>query len=34
LIADGSPEDVAEVEESFTGKYLRSILPAREVAAA
>jgi excinuclease ABC subunit A len=22
-----SPEDVAEVEESFTGEYLRSILP-------
>src|SRR6266498_3734375 len=34
LIADGSPEDVAAVEESFTGEYLRSILPAREVAAA
>ncbi len=34
LIADGSPEDVADVEESFTGQYLRSILPAREVAAA
>jgi excinuclease ABC subunit A len=34
LIADGSPEDVAEVEESFTGEYLRRILTAREVAAA
>ncbi len=34
LIADGSPEDVAAVEDSFTGEYLRSILPAREVAAA
>jgi excinuclease ABC subunit A len=34
LIADGSPEDVAEVEASFTGDYLRRILPAREVAAA
>src|SRR6266511_809585 len=34
LIADGPPEDVADVEESFTGQYLRSILPAREVAAA
>src|SRR5207248_889076 len=26
LIADGSPEDVAEVEESATGEYLRRIL--------
>ncbi|HEX7311121.1 MAG TPA: excinuclease ABC subunit UvrA, partial [Gaiellaceae bacterium] len=34
LIADGSPEDVAEVEESFTGQYLRNILSARAVAAA
>jgi excinuclease ABC subunit A len=34
LIADGSPEEVAAVEESATGQYLRSILPAREVAAA
>jgi excinuclease ABC subunit A len=34
LIADGSPEEVAEVEESFTGQYLRRILSAREVAAA
>jgi excinuclease ABC subunit A len=34
LIADGSPEDVAAVEESFTGQYLRSILPSRAVAAA
>jgi excinuclease ABC subunit A len=34
LIADGPPEDVAEVEESFTGEYLRAILPARAVAAA
>jgi excinuclease ABC subunit A len=34
LIADGPPEDVAEVEESFTGQYLRNILPARAVAAA
>jgi excinuclease ABC subunit A len=34
LIADGSPEDVAEVEESATGRYLRAILQAREVAAA
>jgi excinuclease ABC subunit A len=34
LIADGSPEDVAAVEESFTGQYLRGILAARTVAAA
>src|SRR4051812_44964773 len=34
LIADGSPEDVAEVEESATGQYLRALLQAREVAAA
>src|SRR5262245_53381269 len=34
LIADGPPEDVADVEESYTGEYLRAILPAREVAAA
>ena len=34
LIADGSPEDVAAVEESATGRYLRAILPAREIAAA
>jgi excinuclease ABC subunit A len=34
LIADGPPEDVAEVEGSATGQYLREILAAREVAAA
>jgi excinuclease ABC subunit A len=34
LIADGPPEDVAEVKESFTGQYLRNILSARAVAAA
>jgi excinuclease ABC subunit A len=34
LIADGTPEEVAEVEESFTGQYLRGILAARAVAAA
>jgi excinuclease ABC subunit A len=34
LIADGPPEDVAEVEKSFTGQYLRNILSARAVAAA
>jgi excinuclease ABC subunit A len=34
VIAVGTPEDVAAVEESFTGVFLRGILPAREVAAA
>src|SRR5881409_396563 len=34
VIAAGTPEQVAEVEESFTGQYLRQILPAREPAAA
>jgi excinuclease ABC subunit A len=34
LIAVGTPEDVAQVEESFTGSFLRNVLPARAVAAA
>ena len=34
LIADGTPEQVAAVDESFTGQFLRELLPAREVAAA
>src|SRR5213595_1487137 len=34
VIAAGAPEQVAEVEGSFTGQYLRQILPAREPAAA
>jgi excinuclease ABC subunit A len=34
LIAVGTPEDVARVEESFTGEFLRHVLPARAVAAA
>jgi excinuclease ABC subunit A len=34
VIATGTPEDVAEVEGSATGQYLRQILPAREPAAA
>jgi excinuclease ABC subunit A len=34
VIADGTPEEIAAVEESFTGQFLRQILPAREVAAA
>ena len=34
LIADGTPEDVAAVEESYTGQFLRRSCRAREVAAA
>ena len=34
LIAAGTPEDVARVEGSYTGSFLRSVLPALEVAAA
>src|SRR6185312_4711107 len=34
VIATGTPEDVAEVEESATGQYLRSILAERAAAAA
>jgi excinuclease ABC subunit A len=34
LIADGPPEEVAQVEESFTGQFLRELLPAQAVAAA
>jgi excinuclease ABC subunit A len=34
LIADGSPEDVADVGAAAPGRYLRAILEAREVAAA
>ena len=34
LIASGTPEEVAEVEESYTGQFLRDLLPARAVAAA
>jgi excinuclease ABC subunit A len=28
LIATGTPEQVAEVEESYTGQFLRGVLPA------
>jgi len=28
LIAAGTPEQVAEVEESYTGQFLRGVLPA------
>ncbi len=34
LIAVGTPEDVALVEDSFTGSFLRHVLPERAVAAA
>jgi excinuclease ABC subunit A len=34
LVAAGTPEDVAQVEESYTGRFLRGVLPALEVAAA
>ena len=37
IIAEGTPEDIAAVEESYTGRYLRSVLgkraPARKLAA-
>jgi excinuclease ABC subunit A len=34
LIAVGTPEDVAQVEGSSTGDFLRHVLPERAVAAA
>jgi excinuclease ABC subunit A len=34
LIAVGTPEDVAQVEESSTGQFLQNVLPARASAAA
>jgi excinuclease ABC subunit A len=35
VIADGTPEDVADVEESYTGQFLRQLLAgSREPAAA
>jgi excinuclease ABC subunit A len=34
LIAAGTPEDVAQVEGSFTGRFLQNVLPAQAVAAA
>jgi excinuclease ABC subunit A len=34
IVATGTPEDVAEVEESFTGQFLRNVLPKVAVAAA
>jgi excinuclease ABC subunit A len=34
IVATGTPEDLAEVEESFTGDFLRQVLPKAAVAAA
>src|SRR5947209_19355053 len=34
LIAEGTPEEVAEVDESATGRYLRQVLPGTKAAAA
>jgi excinuclease ABC subunit A len=34
IVATGTPEQVAAVEESFTGQYLRELLPAHAAAAA
>src|SRR6059036_3486092 len=34
IVATGTPEDVADVEESFTGQFLRHVLPKAAVAAA
>jgi excinuclease ABC subunit A len=33
IVAVGTPEEVADVEESFTGRFLRNVLPATAVAA-
>jgi excinuclease ABC subunit A len=34
IVATGTPEDIAEVDESFTGHFLRHVLPKAAVAAA
>ena len=34
IVATGTPEQVAEVEDSFTGQFLREVLPAAAPAAA
>ena len=34
IVAVGTPEDVADVDESFTGQFLRHLLPQRAAAAA
>jgi excinuclease ABC subunit A len=33
IVATGTPEDVAQVDDSFTGQFLRAVLPAAAVAA-
>jgi excinuclease ABC subunit A len=33
IVATGTPEDVAQVDDSFTGQFLRAVLPADAVAA-
>jgi len=32
LVANGTPEDVAREEDSHTGRYLRDMLPAVDIA--
>jgi len=34
IVATGTPEDIADVDDSFTGQYLRQILPKAAVVAA
>ena len=34
IVAAGTPEEVAQVEGSFTGRFLRGVLPSREEVAA
>ena len=34
IVAVGTPEDIARIDESFTGQFLRGVLPAREEVAA
>jgi len=34
VIATGTPEEVADTEGSFTGQFLREVLPAKAAAAA
>jgi excinuclease UvrABC ATPase subunit len=30
VVAEGTPEDIVKVDKSFTGHYLKSMLPAKE----
>jgi excinuclease ABC subunit A len=34
IVGVGTPEEIAAVDESFTGQFLRSLLPAHEAVAA